>query len=561
MSGENLGIEFTETMRGYFSTEDKDDFEIGMKLGKEKDSKLEFTLTVSSDNLDEMLSSNEHKAKLNGTVLAPALSDDLLTVSDGVFQLFVDDKTSVETKKMNYRMKMVTKAGDNYFFYGYKTIHNDPGMDLWSDTTTLYVTLYEGESEEAPVLGKGILKILPKDFMKQMTTIEATGVEDPVEKLKGIAKFGRFFAGVLYEVYGGIFAKPSLFDPNAAPRVKRPLRVDAPEVHFFNTSDDVRLQLTRYQGGTKGPVMVSHGLGVSSKIFSIDTIDTNLLEYLYAAEYDVWLLDYRASIDLPSSNTQFTADDIATKDYPAAVDKICEVTGAETIQAVVHCYGATTFVMAMLAGLKRIRSVAISQIAVDIRVPLMGKLKTGLHVPSFLEILGIDSLTAYVDTESNWLEKLYDKALEFYPTELEERCNNPVCYRIAFMYAPLYEHDQLNEDTHDAMHEMFGVGNMASFEHLALMIREGHVVAADGEEVYAPHLDRLAIPITFIHGEENACFLPESTEITFEKLREKNGDMYKRYVIPDYGHIDCIFGKDAVKDVFPYILEQLEETL
>ena len=69
----------------------------------------------------------------------------------------------------------------------------------------------------------------------------------------------------------------------------------------------------------------------------------------------------------------------------------------------------------------------------------------------------------------------------------------------------------------------------------------------------------MAIPITFISGAENECFLPESTEITYNLLREKNGkDLYKRYVIPRYGHIDCIYGKNAVKDVYPLILRHLE---
>ena len=36
--------------------------------------------------------------------------------------------------------------------------------------------------------------------------------------------------------------------------------------------------------------------------------------------------------------------------------------------------------------------------------------------------------------------------------------------------------------------------------------------------------------------------------------------LYKRHVIPGYGHIDCIFGKNAVNDVFPFVLEHLEAT-
>ena len=44
-----------------------------------------------------------------------------------------------------------------------------------------------------------------------------------------------------------------------------------------------------------------------------------------------------------------------------------------------------------------------------------------------------------------------------------------------------------------------------------------------GAEVYMPHLERLALPITFIHGGNNECFLPQSTALTYERLREKNG--------------------------------------
>ena len=31
-------------------------------------------------------------------------------------------------------------------------------------------------------------------------------------------------------------------------------------------------------------------------------------------------------------------------------------------------------------------------------------------------------------------------------------------------------------------------------------------------------------------------------------------------MIPGYGHIDCIYGKNAAKDVYPFVLEHLEAT-
>ena len=151
-------------------------------------------------------------------------------------------------------------------------------------------------------------------------TMQVTNTDSREQEAEALARFGEFFAGILFDTYGSMFTKPHVFDPEAPPRDKRPLRLGAVAVYFTDTSDGVRIRLTRYRGGDKGPVILSHGLGVSSKIFSIDTIETNLLEYLYSHGFDVWLLDYRASIDLPSATTQFTADEVATKDYPAAVD-------------------------------------------------------------------------------------------------------------------------------------------------------------------------------------------------------------------------------------------------
>ncbi len=166
------------------------------------------------------------------------------------------------------------------------------------------------------------------------------------------------------------------------------------------------------------------------------------------------------------------------------------------------------------------------------------------------------------DASDGWLDRLYNRALAFNPSiAAEERCDNPVCYRVTFLYAPLYEHDQLNNATHAAMHELFGVASIESFEHLTRMVRAGQLVDADGEDVYLPHVERLAIPITYIHGAENETWLPHATERTVAWLSEHNGpDRYRRHVIPHYGHIDCIFGKDAARDVYPLILAHLEET-
>ncbi len=544
-----VGISFTETMAGTVEP-----------VAGGDDAGFRFTLTIATDDLESMLHDPQHRARMVGTVTSSLLDDAPLTVTEGEFGLLVNDPDQVGTRRMTYRMKLTARSGKQWFLEGYKRVRDDPGLDLWADTTTLHVTLRTSD-DSGPVLARGVLKIAAEDFLRQLTTIKATNAATTVEELGAIARFGRFFAGTLFDTYGGVFARPSVFDADAPPRRKRPLRAPAPQVHGFRTEDGEKLRLTRYRGGAKGPVMLAHGLGVSSSIFTIDTVETNLMEFLVEHGYDVWLLDFRASIDLPASAGRFDGDAIANYDYPAAVRTILEITDTPSVQVVAHCFGATTFTMAMLAGLDGVRSAVCSQVATHLSAPVASELKAGLHLPSVLDALGVDSLTAYVDNHADWQQRLWDAALQFAPTEAGERCNDATCHRIAFMYAPLFRHAQLNSATHEALHEMFGIANIAAFKHLALMVREGQVVKADGADAYLAHPERLAIPILFIHGAENRCFLPESTEQSLRFLSAANGaGLYTRRLIPGYGHIDCIFGKQAARDVYGHILAHLEKS-
>jgi cholesterol oxidase len=196
-----LGIQFTESMKGYFSTATPADFQEGWEQGKRDGSRFEFTLTIISDDLERTLNGDDHSANIVGTVLAPGLSSQPLTVTGGEFNLFVLDAEEAGTRKMRYRMAMTSEEGNTYYFDGFKTVRDDPGLDTWGDTTTLYITVHEGRDGSAPVLGKGILKIRPTDFLRQMTTMKVTNAENLAQALEANARFGRYFAGALFSTY------------------------------------------------------------------------------------------------------------------------------------------------------------------------------------------------------------------------------------------------------------------------------------------------------------------------------------------------------------------------
>jgi cholesterol oxidase len=341
-----LGVQFTETMKGYFSraftaaqSTDLKVYEAAAKRGEADNSPIDFTLTITANDLNRMIKEPEHAATIVGTVIAPALSPQPLTASNGVFNLFEQFEQQVDTRHMKYDMKLTAEDGNDYFFSAFKTVPEDNGvLNIWHDTSTLYVTLYRGPDKTGEVIGSGVMHIHPTDFAKQMTTLKVLNARNERERIEGLARFGKFFAGILWESYGGVFAGDIYFNPDAPPRLKRPLDAPTPAVHFFPTEDGVELRLTRYQAGSKGPVMLVHGLGVGSNIFSTDTIQTNLLEYLCKHDYDVWLLDFRVSILLPASKKEWNGDQIAQYDFKAAIGQIQQETNAKDVQCVVHCY-------------------------------------------------------------------------------------------------------------------------------------------------------------------------------------------------------------------------------
>jgi cholesterol oxidase len=205
---QKVGIEFTETMSGNFSAGVKDDYQRGADQGKKENSPFTFTLTIVSEDVEATISDPQHEACMIGTVTAPALSPRPLTVNNGKFNLFVVDPSEPATRRMWYKMPLTADDGRVYFFEGFKLIRDRPLTDVWADTTTLYITVFDGADGSAPVLGKGILVIRPQDFLHQLTTMRATNAASLQQRIEAEGKFARFFLGVLAQKYGRIFRTP-----------------------------------------------------------------------------------------------------------------------------------------------------------------------------------------------------------------------------------------------------------------------------------------------------------------------------------------------------------------
>jgi cholesterol oxidase len=330
-----------------------------------------------------------------------------------------------------------------------------------------------------------------------------------------------------------------------------------PEIHGVPTSDGTEIRLTHYALGDKGPIVLAPGYGNAARAFALDTVPKSLVSYLGDNGYDIWLLDYRASPDLPSSRTQFTVDDIATRDWPAAIDFIRAETGSDSVQALAHCVGGLSLFMALGSGMEGVRSATFSALAGN-PIPTLGnQARAQVRLATLFKKLGIGGLDTAYDPSS-----LPDKAIETVMRVLPYRkmYDSPTGRRIYFIYGDVFDTTRIDERTmEESVPSFFGNGNITFFEHMSLMIRKGRAVDARGGDVYLPNTDRYKMPITFITGLHNRMFVPKGLRQSYEHLSEANGgDDYRHIVMSEYAHLDLWLGEDSAEDVFPIVLSELE---
>jgi predicted acylesterase/phospholipase RssA len=205
-------LSFTEEMKGFVTFHELD-HEVGYGQGKRDGTSLMFHLTITVDGVNRFVTDPEHDTdELEGWVGCDALGG-RLPVERGRFNLFVDDADPAR-KRMLYRLFFRDKQGQPLTLSGFKDVKDDPGFDVWRDTTTLFVRILRGhvtaeeeaevaakpEELAARVLASGIIVIHFFDFLKQLTTFRTEG-PSRTDRAAALARFGRLFMGKLWDVY------------------------------------------------------------------------------------------------------------------------------------------------------------------------------------------------------------------------------------------------------------------------------------------------------------------------------------------------------------------------
>jgi len=330
----------------------------------------------------------------------------------------------------------------------------------------------------------------------------------------------------------------------------------------FASGDGLQCNLIHVWGERtphKGPVLLVHGAGVRANIFRAP-VRTTLVDFLVGHGYDVWLENWRASIDLPPN--RWTLDQAAVHDHPAAVRKVVEETRAAEVKAVIHCQGSTSFMMSAVAGLvPQVRTIVSNAVSLHPVMPWTSRLKLSMAVPV------VSALTPYLNPQ--WglrAEGVVPKLIKGLVELTHHECDNPVCKQASFTYGTgfptLWRHENLNEETHEWIKQEFAHVPLRFFRQIARSTRKGHLVSVEGfaqlPSDFIAQPPRTDARFAFLAGERNVCFLPESQQRTYDYFQRQRKDFHSLEMLPGYGHLDVFIGKNAADDVFPIILAELD---
>ncbi len=562
---------FTEDMVGFAAVGATDPV-AGAASAKAAGSTCAFRLTIRTDDVDACVGDPTHPAGATGYVDMPALGGKR-PVQKGWFSLFVDGDQSAE-RFMLYRLWFTAGDGRPMTFIGKKIVFSGGKLDVWQDTTTLFVRIFAGHVDaageaKAEIVAAGVIIIRPADFARQMTTIRTSG-GSLVDRAAGAAKFTQLFLGSLWEVYG--FQRlPALALEKTFPR-EIPLYTlegvrDVKHEHIaFETGDGLGLSFERFtRKEADDVVVVIHGLTTSTDMFIMPE-HRNLVSHLLDNGYgDVWCLDFRMSNrhDYNLHRHRWSMDDIALYDFPAAFAALRARVGARRIHVVCHCLGSVSFLMSLFGGaVDGVTSVVANSVGLTPRIPLWSRMK--IAVAPFV----VDYVIQQPYLNPRWAEtpgitvgKIASKVVGLFHGE----CDVPACHMLSLMWGAgkpaLYRHENLHEVTHRRGGDLYGATSMHYYRHVRKMVG-----AANTAVKYDPHdarfaslpdnyLDRAAqmkTPVLCMTGRENKVF-SDSNIVMHKRLESLAPGRHGLAIVDGYGHQDVFMGKHNDRDVFPLI--------
>lgn len=292
------------------------------------------------------------------------------------------------------------------------------------------------------------------------------------------------------------------------------------------------------------PVILSHGIAVNK--FGVDLDRTHSLAYFLKQNgYAVFVLSLRGVGKSYHSSkfrySDFNFDDLVEYDVPAVIERACELTGSPKINWVGHSMGAM------------------------IAMGFMGKQLPGSEkIASFVNIGGPGKLDHAKQSlwgkfsKHPWMNELVD-------FRFGAQVISPISGRITTPFEEMvFNRENVNANTIRKIMKN-GIENISQGLASQFMgwIQDGDETSRDGKYKYRSGFSRIEVPSLFISGSRDHIAIPESVHYAYEKT----GSKIKQYINlgvdsaaqVDYCHTGLVLGDYAIEDVYPLVLDWLDE--
>ena len=596
-------------------------YELAYRTAKNQCESARFFLSVQSFDIRAMVREPEHSALLTGTFVCPTIPGSPFMVHRGQFHLFLMDAKAPGTRNLTYDFDMTGIDGKMVHFHGYKVVDSSVALApvaFWKATSTLYVTVtkiseehssgengdVDGESIGArrnrehekgcgcgeawrheEVLAKGMMYIKPTDFASQILTMTPTG-SSVFQKIWSATKFLTYFTRRSLSLFLTPFTQLQYPTTTYTGYIND---TPAKESFVIVARDGVTTRMHMWEptyipkdeNGNDQEVknlFMIPGAAVDHQIFALPTIPFNAVNYFCRAGYRVFVSVHRIGQLVVARNQHTTFD--ARLDLRADLEHIREHFGKEKIYTIAHCMGSVAFSAGLLDGTIPsgwILGVTCSQVFMN---PIwntgnMLKMKLGpVPADELYKKLAGDWFSCSSSRDDSLVQRGLNQFLRIWPDERAELCNNVSCHRCTLVFGRCWNHRNLNEATHRQIDRFFSGVNITLLNLLMKQGAEGHVMTNQPktEILDTPaNIQKLAgIPFLLWVGGDNAVLSPEATQRTYEILcdtfgRSTEGQhgmlQYRRRVVPGYGHLDGWMGRNAWKDVYPFVREEVDRVV
>jgi pimeloyl-ACP methyl ester carboxylesterase len=312
------------------------------------------------------------------------------------------------------------------------------------------------------------------------------------------------------------------------------------EICFTTSEDGWRIGISRYRPVEPKygePVLLVHG--IASNRLSFDLTDRlSLAMSLCRAGFDTWVMDLRGRGDsvrpklFSGLRYDWSFDEYAERDLPAAVREVLRATGKKRL----HLVGFSVGALACYAYLSGLRGETPVASLCSMAGPTSFK-----RLDKFLSAGLIRSLRWL---RHRWLMRVLAPGSGYlHPSPLQ------------LIYNP--------ENTEGATQRRAMVNAVANFARNELLqysdwIRNDVFRSIDQRRDYRSELGRIVVPTMFIAGARDPFAAPDAVKETVDAcigVAEKEFRICSRAqgLRTNYGHFDLLLGRDAPDEIYPMV--------